>query len=199
MLRRIFEPPVCCLLPPSALGSGNSREWPRRGRVGADAAAGAVDTDDSLALKIEEGSGRGLASCATCSLTSEPLVCEWGGWGWRWDSDDGGEVSAEAADGIAEVGSKERCDGCAGVDVDVDSGSPAKETSLPSGKGGLSGRDILASCTERACVSGAEASMERDGVGTGSAVGRSKTDNVLHSIEKHRVGASTHLTGSCPA
>jgi len=186
MLRRIFEPPVCCLLPPLALGSGNSREWPRRGRVGADAAAGAVDTDDSLALKIEAGSGRGSASCATCSPTSEPLVCEWGGWDWWWDCDDGGEVSVEAADGMAEVGSKEteeRCDGCAGVDVDVGSGSSAKEMSLPSGKGGLSGRDMLASCMERACVSGAEASMERDGMGTGSAVGKSKTNSGLQSIE----------------
>jgi hypothetical protein len=82
MLRRIFEPPVCCLLPPLALGSGNSREWPRRERDGADAAAGTVDTDDSLALKIEAGSGSESATCATCSPTSELLVCEWGGWDW---------------------------------------------------------------------------------------------------------------------
>jgi len=79
MLRRIFEPPVCCLPPPLALGDGNSREWPRRGRVGADGAAGAVDTDDSVAVKIEAGSGRGSGPRATCSPSSEPLVCGWGG------------------------------------------------------------------------------------------------------------------------
>jgi hypothetical protein len=54
----------------------------------------------------------------------------------------------EAADGLAEVGSKETeegCDGCAGVDVEVGNGSSAKEVSLPGGKGGVSGRDMLAS------------------------------------------------------
>ena len=56
-LRRIFGPPVCCFLPPSALGDGNSREWPRRGRLGAGAAAVAVDADDAMAAKMEAGSG----------------------------------------------------------------------------------------------------------------------------------------------
>ena len=179
MLRRIFEPPVCCLLPPLVLEDGNSREWPRRGRGGAD--AGAVDTDDSVAVKIEAGSGSGLVPRVTCSPTSEPLVCKWGSWSWSWDSDDGREVGVKAADGIAEVGSKEteeRCDGCAGVDADVGSGSSGKDISSPGGKGGLSGRDMLASCMERACVSGAEARMEGNGLGTGSAA-----DSDILSIE----------------
>jgi len=79
----------------------------------------------------------------------------------------------KAVDGIAEVGSKEteeRCNGCAGVDADVGGGSSAKDMSLPSSKGGLSGRDMLASCMEGACVSGAGARIGKDGMGTGSAV-----------------------------
>jgi len=72
----------------------------------------------------------------------------------------------KAVNGIAEVGGKEteeRCDGCAGVDADVGGGGSAKDMSLPNSKGGLSGRDMLASCMERACVSGAEVRLGRMG------------------------------------
>jgi hypothetical protein len=84
MLRRTFEPPACWLLLEFALGDGNSRECPRRGRFGADAAVVAVDSEDAMVVKMEAGSLLRSNPHATCPPASVSLCCDSdrGSWGW---------------------------------------------------------------------------------------------------------------------
>lgn len=127
----------------------------------------AVDFEGVETGGIEAGSGiKSTFPCATFSSTWVSLDCKGGDCVCSWNSDSGGIVAVDRADGTGEVNGKELVehrDICSGADADADGTTATSDISSPKGERETAGCDTLVFGVggAGACDSGMEVELDR--------------------------------------